>query len=287
MKQRNALGARPATQWLLRLSVAGLVTLAMPARAVNLVVTGLSAIESVEDPSSLRLRKLVVPNQGFKSGEFKWDAVKNSWVQQGALAADDKYYADIQIWKLFGIRSVEKLSLGAGGFGVTAIAFKSPKGVVYSAICSADGEQLGMTMFGCEKDLPVGQTEFGNGSYVVTYTLASGQQVSRKYYVSGDYPIFSGITYPPNKAVNVSLTPTVKWTAYGATGYDLIIRDTAQNDVYGPYITNATESTLTHTVPSGVLQRNTRYYLTIEANGPRVNGGTKGIKHMVEFNTGP
>ena len=291
MNQMNTSRARQAPLRRLRLSVLGLAALAAtPVGAVDLVVTTLSSLESFQDTTSLRLRKLLVPNQGFKSGVFKWDAIKNAWVLKGALKADDTYYGGVQLWKMFDMQSTpqsEKLELWAGGFGVKAISFKSPAGAVYSASCTADGTRWGMNMFGCDEDLPVGQTEFGNGKYVITYTLTSGQKVSRNSYLSGAYPPLETITYPANGATNVPVAPTVKWTAYGATQYDFLIRDTAQNEVYDTSISNAIDGNLSHTVPAGRLQPGTRYYLTIEAKGPVVNGGSKGLKKSVEFTTAP
>lgn len=291
MNQMNTSRARQAPLRRLRLSVLGLAALAAtPVGAVDLVVTPLSSLESFQDTTSLRLRKLLVPNQGFKSGLFKWDAVKNAWVLKGALKADDTYYGEVQLWKHFGMQPTpqrEKLSIHAGGFGVKAIAFKSPAGVVYRTSCSPDGTQFGMKMFGCDEDLPVGQTEFGNGKYVVTYTLTSGLKVSRDFYLSGAYPPLENITYPANGATHVPVAPIVKWTAYGATQYDFIIRDTAQSEVYDTSISNAIDGNLSHTVPAGKLQPGRRYYLTIEAKGPVVNGGSKGLKKTVEFTTAP
>jgi hypothetical protein len=291
MNQMNTSCAGCATLRRLRLSVLGLAALAaMPVGAVDLVVTTLSSLESFQDTTSLRLRKLLVPNQGFKSGVFKWDAIKKAWVLQGALKADDTYYGGVQLWKMFDMQPTpqrEKLSLYAGGFGVKAISFKAPAGALHSASCSPDGTQFGMNMFGCDEDLPVGQTELGDGKYVVTYTLTSGLKVSRNFYLSGAYPPLENITYPANGATLVPVAPVVKWTAYGATQYDFIIRDTAQNEIYDTSIGNAIDGNLSHTVPAGKLQPGRRYYLTIEAKGPVVNGGSKGLKKAVEFTTAP
>ena len=291
MNRMKTSRARQATLRRLRLSVLGLAAVAaMPVGAVDVFVTSYSSLESFQDTTSLRLRKLFVPNQGFKSGLFKWDAIKNAWVLKGALKADDTYYGEIQLWKNFQRQptpQLEKLTIYAGGFGVKAISFKSPAGALYSASCSPDGTFFGMNLFRCDEDLPVGQTEFGGGKYVVTYTLTSRLKVSRNFYLSGAYPPLENITYPANGATRVPVAPIVKWTAYGATQYEVAIRDTAQNEVYHTFIYNSIDGNLSHTVPAGKLQPGQRYYLTIFAQGPMVNGGSKGLVKGVEFTTAP
>lgn len=250
-----------------------------------------TTVEIDQEANRMRLRKLLVPDVGFKTGVFAWDAAQNAWVLNGKLTGDDKYFGVLQLWQHYGQQATaqsEKLSLFAGGLDVTAVQFKSPDGAVHDNLCTADGTFSGLNMFACDTaDLPVGQTAYAPGKYVVRYQLGSGGTVSRTFYISGNYPTGLAVAAPGQGATGISVTPTVKWTAYGATGYDFILRDADQNEIYGASIPNAIDSSLSHTVPAGVLQPNSRYYLTIEANGPVVNGGTKGIKKTVEFTTAP
>jgi hypothetical protein len=266
------------------------VLIPMSARAVELMSSGLTSIEALGTVDSFRLRKLFVENQGLKTGVFTWNASENAYVLNGELQSDDNYFGTIQLWKLFWTLAdpqSEKISVFAGGIGVQSVSFKSPKGIVYTG-CGSDGSAFGFNMFNCEiGDLPVGQTDFGNGKYILTYHLQSGKNVTRSVFLSVAYPAKLIINYPTNGTSNVSVTPTVEWTAIGATGYDFIIRDAAQNSVYGTGIYNSIDSSLSHTVPAGALLPNMQYYLTIEANGPVVNGGTKGFKKVVAFTTAP
>jgi len=268
----------------------GFMFFSVPACAAGPNATPFSTLETKEGTNSFRLRKLIVPDQGFKYGDFTWNAANNSYALTGPLKADGNYYGRIELWKRYEDQAVpqsESISGWAGGIGVNSIEFKSPKGVTYSAECKSEDAEWGLQTFKCSKGgLPVGQTEFGNGKYVVTFSLASGQKVTRDYYVSGNYPTRFNITYPVHGSTNVPTSPTVKWVAVGAAGYDFIINDANQNEVYCTYLSNSIDAIVSHVIPSGTLQPNTRYYLTIEANAPKVNGGTKGFKKRVEFTTG-
>lgn len=244
----------------------------------------------VMNTQNIQLRKLLTPRSGFKTGIFTWNSGTNSWILKGSLKQDDKYYASVRLWKKYSSDGspTEAFGLDTGGIDVKSIKFTSPSGQSYASICENIGVNFGMNSFECDKELPVGQTEFKNGKYVVIFTLTSGAQVTRAIYLNGSYPASFGISYPKNSTSNIPTNPLIKWTALGAVEYDLIIRDLQKNnEIYGAYVSNSIDTTLTHQVPAGVLKPSTAYELTIEPNGPVVNGGSKGLKKRVKFRTAP
>ncbi len=242
-------------------------------------------------PDAFEMRKIGSTNGGFKRGLFRWDPATNSWILQGKLKQDDPYFGSVRLWKKYyaddGSLSSEALDITAGGADVETVEFAAPSGSVYTTLCNFEGTTFGIKLFGCGKELPPGQTEFGNGKYVVTFVLTSGARVSRNYFVGGGYPTQFNIKSPAASATNVPTAPTIKWTTVGAAHYDIIIRDDVGASVYGGEVSNSIDASLSHAVPAGVLQPNKSYSLTIEPNSPVVNGGSKGARKRVQFTTAP
>lgn len=245
-----------------------------------------------DDGLSFILQKILIPNKGFAKGTFVWNTVRNSWDLKGPFSMEKpSLYARIELWKNYWVNPTpvnEEITIWAGGIGVTGVSFVSPKGVTYTN-CTAEETREGVNMFGCEKEhLPVGQTEFTSGKYVVKFNVSGyAAPVTKNYYVSGAYPLQYNITYPQMGATNIPTSFPAKWNAVGAGFYDFSIRDYETGDhVYGTRIHNSSSTILTHTIPAGILSPNTKYDITIEALAPEVNGGHKGIKKSVIFTTG-
>lgn len=242
---------------------------------------------------SFKLQKMLIPNKGFASGTFGWNSVRNSWDLKSSLPIENpSLYGTIELWKCYYTNPSpvsETLTIWAGGFGVTGVSFISPKGKTYTN-CKYDGTVEGRAKFNCEVEhLPVGQTEFTSGRYIIKYKMAgTSTPVTRYDYLSGSYPTQFKITYPTMNAVNVSKTFTAKWTAVGAGFYDFCLREDGNDEtVYNSGITNNIATSLSLKIPmSANLKPNTKYELTIEAKAPEVNGGAKGIKKSVVFTTG-
>ncbi len=265
---------------------------ATAALAGNVMVVPGTDFQPQRDYKSFKLQKMLIPNKGFASGTFGWNAERNSWDLKSSLPIENpSLIGGIELWKCYWENPSpvsEKISIWAGGFGVTGVSFVSPKGVTYTN-CVSDGTFEGMAMFNCEKEhLPVGQTEFASGRYIFKFKMAgSSTPVTRYYYLSGSYPTQFKITYPTMNAVNVSKTFTAKWQAVGAGYYDFCLYDyTTGKEVYNTLLINTIATSLSQTIPAAKLQPNTKYELTIEAKAPEVNGGSKGIKKSVVFTTG-
>lgn len=267
-----------------------ITTLATSAMPVNVVASNQMSVEPLTS-SAIRIRKLGAPGE-LKYGVFVWDAVDNAYKLSGSLYPDDTFYGNLELWKKYGVQATvqsEKLTAYVGGVGVSGVQIRSPAGVTYAAFCRADGSSLGFNSFACDSDeLPAGQTQFGAGLYLVTFTLASGGSASRSYYVGGGYPTGVTIVAPAHGSTNVSTAPTLRWRAVSAARYDVIIREQATGKpVYGRGLHNAVATSLSLPIPAAKLSPNTAYVLTIEALGPLLNGGAKGIKRESVFTTGP
>ncbi len=262
---------------------------ALPARGETVVATGQMNVEPLSD-TSIRIRKMVVAGQGFKYGTFVWDPIGNAYKLSGTLKSDDAYFGRIELWRKYGTQLTaqsEALSIFAGGIGVQSAKFTSPLGATYA--CTSDGSDFGFSIFQCGSgELAVGQTQFGNGRYVLTFTLQGGGTATRSYYVSGGYPASLSITFPTNASANISTTPTLQWSAIGAAGYDVIIREASSGKtVYEKGVNNSIATIISLVVPPARLLRNTSYRLTIEALAAQINGGAKGIKREAVFTTAP
>ena len=231
---------------------------------------------------TIKLRKLGVPNVGFKSGRFQWDPAQNAWVQKGNLAADGFYeWMDL-------INRGDHLNFEAEGIaiGVSSATLKTPKGDVYSLLPNWSWEGFSGYYYSSE-GLPIGQQSFTNGKYVFTYRLTSGKTVTRTCYLSGTYPNSVRITSPSNGATGVPVNPTIRWTAIGAASYRIYVSDGGEDEVWKTDIANAHEVNLAQAIPPGVLKSGTRYRVDLHAQSPRVNCGYKTLTAGVEFTTAP
>ncbi len=261
----------------------------LSAHAETVVSHNQISVEPISE-NALRIRKLFVPGQGFKYGAFVWDPVENAYRLSGTLKPDDGYFANVQLWRKYGTQASaqsESLDIFTGGIGVQAAQVRSPLGA--SLNCTLEGSELGVNNFLCTSgELAVGQTQFGNGRYIATYTLAGGATVIRSYYLSGGYPSSLVISAPAHASVNVPTAPTLRWTAIGAANYDIIIRALSSGaTVYSKGFLNSIGTSFTLAVPAGHLAPNTAYKLTVEALGANINGGAKGIKREAVFTTAP
>lgn len=265
------------------------VLAALPALGENVVATGQLSVEPLSD-TSIRIRKMVVAGQGFKYGTFVWDPTGNAYKLSGTLKADDTYFGRVELWRKYGTASTvqsESLSIFAGGIGVQSAQFTSPLGATFA--CTSDSSAFGLSIFSCGSgELAVGQTQFGNGRYLLKFTLAGGVTATRNYYVSGGYPASLSITFPANASANISTTPTLRWSAIGAASYDVVIREVSSGKtVYGGGVYNSVGTSLSLVVPPAKLLRNTSYRLTVEALAAQINGGARGLKREAVFTTAP
>lgn len=232
---------------------------------------------------TIKLRKLAVPDLGFRSGVFKWTPAKNAWVKEGVLT-NDGYYEWLGVFKHADSTGVG-FELAGIGTGIDAVAFTTPKGVSYDLAYGETVQGIDVYKYGTAV-LPLNQTDFGNGKYVLTYTLKTGKKVVRTCYLNAAYPTAVKIAYPATGATGVPLTPSLKWSALGAARYEVAIWDTQSNqEVYRVYLDDALETSLSHTLPSGVLQAGGHYRFNLNAISPMVNCGQRGVEMSVEFTT--
>lgn len=273
-----------------RAAVLGLgLAAGLPAHGETVVSHNQISVEPISE-SAIRIRRLVVPGQGFKYGAFVWDPVENAYRLSGTLKPEDSYFANIQLWRKYGTQASaqsEALDIFTGGIGVQSAQVRSPLGA--SINCTIDGSELGVNNFLCTSgELTVGQTQFGNGRYIVTYTLSGGATVTRSHYLSGGYPSSLVISSPAHASTNVPTAPTLQWTAIGAANYDVIIRTLSSGaTVYSKGFLNSIGTRFSLAVPAGTLLPNTAYKLTVEALGANINGGAKGFKRESVFTTAP
>lgn len=266
-------------------------TFPMAANAENVVSGELEDYQPLEHQTGFVLQKLLIPQKGFAKGKFLWNATRNSWDLSGPFNVETpSLNATIELWKNYADKPTpigEQITIWVAGVGVTGVSFVSPKGITYDN-CTSDGLFEGLTQFVCDiGSLPIGQTEFTSGKYVINYTVSGNPTpVQRSYYVNGTYPSSFSITYPLNGSTNIPTSFTAKWMAVNASKYDFMVRDyNTGNEVYGDYFSNSIATSLSVKIPAGTLSPNTKYILSIEALAPIVNGGHKGIKKVVIFTT--
>jgi len=257
---------------------------------VTTFIGGPGSSTEVLDFQTFRYRNLFVPGNGFVAADFSWNGSRLSWDFNGNFSAETPVFSEIQLWENYFFSSTpvgEQFRVSAGGVGVTGVSFVSPQGNSYSNF-TYDGNIYGLDIYTFEINLPVGQTEFGDGEYVFTFDRTAGA-IQKSFFISGSYPVPDNfeITHPLNGSTQISTTPTVTWESVGAASYDFLIRDSNGNEVYGEHIFNSVDSDLSHTIPGGYLLPNTDYVLTIEAEAPEVNGGQKGLKKSSAFKTAP
>jgi len=279
--------------WKFLITMLFVIVISISASAEDVFIAApMTNFQPSHDGLSFNLQKILIPNKGFAKGKFAWNATRNSWDLSDSFTMETpSLYARIELWKNYWENPTpvsEKITIWVGGFGVTGVSFVSPKGVTYTN-CTANGTFDGMKMFVCEEaQLPVGQTEFTSGKYIIKYNVTGyASPVTRTYFLSGSYPLQFNITYPAMNAVNIPRRFTVKWNAVGAGFYDFCVYNATTGDaVYGTSIVNSSATSLSYTIPTGILAPNTKYKITIETLAPAVNGGHKGIKKSVRFTTG-
>ncbi len=267
-------------------------TFSMAANAENAVIGVEEDFQPLNNGTGFVLQKMYIPQKGFAKGKFIWNATRNSWDLSGPLIMETpSLYARIELWKHYADNTTpvaESLTIWAGGVGVTGVSFVSPKGITYNN-CTLDGSFQGLAEFNCDiGNLPIGQSEFTSGKYVINYTVSgSPTPVQRNYYVNGTYPSSFSITYPQNGSTNIPKSFTAKWQVVNAGEYDIGVKDfNTGNYIYTQRIFNSIATSLSVSIPAGILSPNTKYIFKIEALAPTVNGGHKGIKKSVIFTTG-
>lgn len=238
-------------------------------------------LEPQASMDTIRLRKLALPNQGFRAASFKWDPAKSAWVKDGSFVSDG-FYEWLEIVKYEGGNGIG-FDLAGIGTGIKSVSFKSPNGQVYSL--SPEPAVQGIQVFRYRADnLPANQSSFPKGRYVLTYKLSNGTVNKRVCYQNAAYPGAVKIGYPAAGAADVPAAPTLAWSAVGAARYQLRILD-GQTDaeVYQAFVDNAIETNQSYALPAGVLQAGHAYRMVVTATSPMVNCAQRGVQTSVPF----
>jgi len=148
-------------------------------------------------------------------------------------------------------------------------------GATYYEVCgdtSNDGVCSGWIYVGGATSvaIPAGYL-FGNTTYywqVRAYsaggvTYANGSSSAYWSFKTGGPPAPFGKVSPGNGATNVSLTPTLMWTASSGASYYQVCGDTSNDGTCANWITVGNVTSLA--VPAGYLSRNTTYYWQVRA----------------------
>lgn len=133
--------------------------------------------------------------------------------------------------------------------------------------------------------------KFPEGEYSIT--LSPKKYGSLSVDITHDFPETPEITYPEDGATNVSLAPTITWEELSNIHYltiyiNAVVGDEGDNEIECEIelFVDATS----YTIPSGLLQPNTEYELSLEAettdgreNEPSTNLSTI---RVIRFTTG-
>ena len=114
--------------------------------------------------------------------------------------------------------------------------------------------------------------KFPEGEYSII--LSPKKYGSHKVDITHDFPETPEITYPEDGAVDVSLAPTITWEALNNIDSLTISIQTVEdgNEIDKIYLSKDATS---YTIPSGLLQPNTKYELSLKAETV-MGGGEEG-----------